>query len=85
MNAIVLEAEFFEIQAKEVQNGGVKMVKRMDVFDGLLPEIIGDAMTDPGLHTRTGHPAGEAIRIVIATFGTFLEEGHAAKLGAPDD
>jgi hypothetical protein len=42
-------------------------------------------VADTGLHAGAGHPAGEAVGIVIPAFGAFLEEGHAAKLGAPDD
>jgi hypothetical protein len=54
-------------------------------FDGFLAEFIGVSMTDAGLHAGTGHPAGEAVGIVIAALRAFLEEGHAAELGAPDD
>jgi hypothetical protein len=68
-----------------VEDGGVEVVERMDVFDGFLAEFVGVSGADAGLHAGTGHPAGEAVGIVIAAFGAFLEEGHAAELGAPDD
>jgi hypothetical protein len=50
-----------------------------------LPEFVGATVADAGLHACAGEPAGEAVGIVIAAFRSFLEAGHAAKLGAQDD
>ena len=81
----MFEAELFEIQTEEVEDGGIEVVERVDVLDRLLAKFVGDAVADSGLHACAGHPAGEAIGVMVAAFGAFLEEGHTAKLGAPDD
>jgi hypothetical protein len=39
----------------------------------------------PGPDAGAGEPAGEAVRVVVAAEGAFLEERHASELGAPDD
>ena len=37
------------------------------------------------LHAGAGQPDGEALGVVIAAVGAFLEGGHAAELGDEDD
>jgi hypothetical protein len=48
----------------------------MDVLDGFLAEVVGAAVADAGLHACAGHPAGEAIGIMISTLRSLLEEWH---------
>jgi hypothetical protein len=36
LDAVVFEAELFEIQTKEVKDGGIEVVERVDVLDRLL-------------------------------------------------
>ena len=85
LDAVVLEGEALVVEAEEVEDGGVEIVEGVDVLHGFLAEVIALACADAGLHACAGHPAGEAVGIVVAAFGAFLEEGHAAEFGAPDD
>src|SRR5436853_3889672 len=83
-HSVVLEGELFMIEAKEVKNGGVQIVERMNVLHGALAEFIGHAVAYAGSNPRASEPAGEAIRVVITALRAFLEKGHAAKFRTPD-
>jgi hypothetical protein len=85
LEAIVLKGQAFVVEAEEVEDRCVEVIERMNVFHGFLAEFVAFAGANAGFDAGTRHPAGEAIGVVITTFGSFLEEGHAAKLGAPDD
>ncbi len=60
----------------------------MKVVDGdgflldLPAEVVGGAVGVTALDAGTGEPSGEAIGIVVAAAGAFLEGGHPAKFGA---
>ena len=83
LEAIVFESESLVIQPEKVQNGGVEVIKRVDIFHCSLPQFIGHSVTDAGLYACSREPAGKAIRVVIPSLGTLLEEGHPSKLGTP--
>ncbi len=84
--AVVVVAEAFVIEAEQVEDGGVKVVNARDIDGGLPAELIGLAVVlGTGLHASSGEDAGEATGVVIATGRTFLESGHAAKLGAENE
>src|SRR3954454_10375607 len=78
-------AEALMIDAEEVQEGGVEIVNGGDVLHGPVAEVVGGAVAEAAFHTRSGHPDGEAVRIMITTVGAFLKGGHAAKFGHPND
>jgi hypothetical protein len=48
LDAVVLEGEALEVEAEEVEDGGVEVVERMDVLHGFLAEFIGLAVLTPG-------------------------------------
>ena len=81
----MLKGEAFVIETEEVEDRRVEVVKRMNILHGFLAEFVALSGADARLHARARHPAGEAVGIVIAALRAFLEEGHAAKLRAPDN
>ena len=85
LEAVVEDAEVFVVKAEEVEHGGVEVVERVDVLNGLGSEVVGGAMGYAGFDAGTGQYSAETIRVVIAAFGAFLEHRHAAKFSAPED
>ena len=63
----------------------MEIIDARDIEGGFPAELIGLAVVlGTGLHAGSGEDAGEAAGVVIATGRTFLESGHAAKLGGPE-
>ena len=85
LKAVMKDAEVFMVKAEEVEHGGVEVVERVDVFNGLGSEFVGGAMGYAGFDAGTGQYGAETIRVVIAAFGAFLEHRHSAEFGAPKD
>ena len=86
--AVVAEGEPFVIQAQQVQDGGVEIVMRDPVLDGVHAEFVGGAVGDPCLDAAARHPHGEAVVVMAAAEGflrTRLLHRGAAELGGPDD
>ena len=83
--AVVEDAEAFVVEAEQVEHCGVEVVKRVDIFDGLESEFVGDAMADAGLDTGSGQYDGETTGVVVAALGALLEHRHAAEFSAPED
>lgn len=79
----MFEAEPIIVESEQTQDRGVEVVERMDVLNRPPSEFIGDAVTYARFHTRSGEPTGKAIRIVVAAFGSLLEERHPAEFRAP--
>ena len=73
------------VEPQQVEDGSIKVVKRVDVLDGFLSQLVGDAVADAWLDACTRHPTREAIGVVVAALRALLEERHAAELGAPND
>ncbi len=69
LHAVMLEGEAFMVEAKKMQNGGIEIVERVDVFGRAHAEFVGESVANARLNTRAGHPAGEAVWIVIASLG----------------
>lgn len=84
-DSIVVEAEAFVIESKDVENSGVKIVNGRDSFDGLVAKFIGGSVAERSFYSGAGQPGGEAAGIVIAAAGPFLEGGHASKFGTEND
>jgi hypothetical protein len=85
LHTIVFKSESFVLEPEQVENRRVEIVKRMNVLHGFLAEVVGRTVAHTRLHAGAGHPAGEAVRVVVATERAFLKKRHAAELGAPDD
>ena len=52
------DGEVFVVEAEEVEHGGVEVVERVDVFDGLESEFVGGAMADAGFDAGAGPNGG---------------------------
>lgn len=52
VNAVVVIAESLVIQTCQVQDGGVKVVNRGDVLNGLVAELIRGAISERRFDTR---------------------------------
>ena len=83
--AIVVIGQAFVIETEEVEDGGVEVVDGGDVFSGFVAEVVSGSVGVRGFDSGSHEPGGEAVGIVVSAGGTFLESGHAAKLGGPDD
>ena len=53
LNTVVVENEFFVIETKEVEHGGVQVMEGMDVFGCLKSEFVGGTMADAGFDAGT--------------------------------
>ena len=73
------------VEAEEVENGGVEIVHGGDVFFCLPAEGVGGAVGVAALDARAGKPSGEALGVMVAAAGAFLEGGHSTKLSAPNN
>ncbi len=71
------------IEPEQVEDRGVQVVDVHRVLDGLVAELVGLAVGDPGLHAAAGHPEGESLVVVVAAVGV-LPVRRAAELAAPD-
>ena len=48
LDAVVVEGQLLVIEPKQVQDGRIEIVQRVDVLDRLLPELVCDAVADAG-------------------------------------
>ena len=54
------------IDAQQVQHGGVQVVNRHRVFDGVVAVFVGRTVDDAAFDAAAGEPDGEAEGIVVA-------------------
>ncbi len=85
LDAVVVEAESTVIESSDVKDGGMEVVNAGGLLDRLVSKRVGRPIGERRLDSSTGHPCGEAIGVVIASTGSFLECGHAAEFAAEDD
>jgi len=78
-DAVVVVAESLVVESEKVQQGGVQIVNRRDVFHRLVPEVIRGAVAESGLHSRASKPHREPMRIMIAPARALLKRRHAAE------
>ena len=71
--AVVAVGEPFVIETQEVEDGGVEIVMRDAVLDGVHAEFVGGAVGDPPLDAAARHPHGEAVMVVAAAESCFYE------------
>ena len=84
--AVVGVGEFFVIESELVENGGVDVVNVGFVDGGVVADFIRLAVADPAFDSASGHPGGEAVRVVIAAgFGGFLGKRQASEFAPPND
>ena len=67
--AVVAVGEPFVVQAQEVEDGGVKIVMRDSVLDGVHAQFVGGAVGDPPFDASARHPHGEAVMVMAAADG----------------
>lgn len=85
LDAVVVVAELFVVEAEQMQRGGVKIVAVGGVFGGFEAEVVGGAVSSASLDATTGHPGGKGSGIVVTAFACALRGGLATKLGGADD
>ena len=85
LDAVVVISKLLVIEAEEVEERGMKIVRRCDVLAGFEPKLIGGAVAGSAFHPGTGKPSGEAVGIVVAPIGAGLKHWHAAKLSGEDN
>src|SRR5829696_8808269 len=65
VGAVVAERELFVIDAEQVQDRGVKIVGRRDLFFGFPRPFVALANGHATFHASAGHPTDERSAIVI--------------------
>ena len=82
-DTIVVIAKTLVIQSQQMQNRGMQVINRGDLFHGTMAKIISRPVTERRLNSCTSQSGREAGRIVVPTTGTLLESGHPSKFCAP--
>ena len=72
------------IEAKEMEQGGVKVMHVNRVLGDVESEIVGFTMDMPRFEAATGHPEAEASIMMIAAIVAALYHWGATELAAPD-
>lgn len=85
VTALESGGQFFVIEAKLVQDGGVQVVNVDLVLDRIETQFVGLAMVDATFNSTSGEPHGEGIGVVIPAIGSSLGHWSAAKFASKDD
>src|SRR5258705_1110112 len=83
LDAVVIIAEPFVIEPKQMEQGGVKVVNGGDILHRFITKVVGGPVAEPALHAGAGKPNGEAMWIMVAPVGAFLECRHPTELDDP--
>ena len=83
LDSVVIKTQALVIEPQQVEHGRVQVVDRADIFDRFVAKFVGSPIAESASDPRSCQPHGEAMRIVIAPAGAFLECGHPAKFGDP--
>ena len=73
------------VEAKQMQQGRMKIVNGQDIFFCLEAEGVGFAETKWSTNPRSREPAGKAEGVVVSTICTSLEHRHPAELRAKNN
>ena len=73
----------FVIETQLIKYSRVDVVNVIGLVDSSQPDLVRGADRLPGFDSATGHPNGEAPRVVIAAVALFVER-RPAKLAAPN-
>jgi len=74
LEAVVEIGEPGVIEAEQMQDRGVEVVEGPHVLGRFDTEVIGCPVAHPLSHASSSHPAGEAVRIVVAALGPLLKK-----------
>lgn len=85
INAVVVEAELFMIEAEQVQCRGVEIVAIGRVFSCFETEVVGAAIGGATLNAAAGHPGRESSGVVVAAFACALRGGLTSELAGAND
>ena len=72
------------VEAEQVQDRGVQVVHRADVFDGVHAEFVGRAVDRAPFDSAAGQPDREAFGVMVAAVAAGGVR-RAAELAGPDD
>ena len=84
LDTVVVISKLLVIEAEEVEERGMKIVRSDDILVGLEAKLIGGAMARASFHSGSGEPSGEAVGVVVAAVRAGLEHRHATELGGED-
>src|SRR5688572_15197665 len=84
VDAVVAEDEFFVIDAKEVQDGGVDVVAIGRSGGGFVRPFVAFAEAHAAFDAAADEPVGKCEWIMVAAFGA-LSARHAAEFGSPQN
>ena len=79
----VAECQFLVIEPKDVQHGGVQVVRVDFVIRCGVAVIVGFAVAEAAFHAATGQPYGKAVWVMIAAVLIALRGWRAAEFTAP--
>jgi hypothetical protein len=85
LDAVVIERQSLVVEAEQVQDGRVEVVRGGDVLLGTKPKFVGRAVAATWFDSSPSQPTGETVRIVIASVSARLKHRHPAKLGRKDN
>ena len=85
IDTVVIEAEFFMIEAEQVKCRGVEVVAVNGLLGGFEAEVVGAAIGGATLDAAAGHPGRESSGVVVAAFADALRGRLASKLAGADD
>ena len=71
------------IQAQQVQDRRVEIVDGEHILGGREAEVVGCPVTEGGLDSGTGQPAGESSRVVVSSQRSSLEPVSYTHLTLP--
>src|SRR5713101_2570278 len=63
--ALELVGEPLVVDAQQVEHGGVQVVHRDDILDGVVAEVVGAAVRDAALDAAAGQPDGKTLDVVV--------------------
>src|SRR5258708_30363198 len=84
LDAVLVEAELFVIEAEQMERGGVEIVAVARMLGGFEAQFVARAVAHAALDPAAREPRGERARIVVATLAA-LRCGLAAELTRADD
>ena len=85
LDAVVIEAQSLVIETEQMENRGMQVMPRNRTLDRFPAEFIGGSECHSRFEPGSGHPAGEAVAIVVAPWsnliGRRLGKRSAAEFG----
>src|ERR1043165_8773704 len=82
-DSVVVEAQAFVVQSKQMQNGRMQIVDRGHTLFRLITKIVRRAITKAAFDAGARHPNGKSFRVVITAAGILLKSRHPPELRGP--